>query len=85
MTYAIKTATRIQAWELGAGSDMEEEMLRRKKIIKHPDGTFELFSLEAAEGKGQIAKPGDFFKVDKILSDLQKGNTYFAGCVLYGF
>ena len=27
----------------------------------------------------------DFFKVDKMLSDLQKGNTYFAGCVLYGF
>ena len=27
----------------------------------------------------------DFFKVDRMLSDLQKGNTYFAGCVLYGF
>ena len=64
MTYAIKTATRIQAWELGAGSDMEEEMLRRKKIIKHPDGAYELFSLEATEGKGQIARLGDFFKVD---------------------
>ena len=64
MVYAIKTATRIQAWELGAGSNMEEEMLRKKKIIKHPDGTFELFSLEATEGKGQIARPGDFFKVD---------------------
>ncbi len=27
----------------------------------------------------------DFFKVDRMLSDLQKENTFFAGCVLYGF
>lgn len=27
----------------------------------------------------------DFFKVDKMLSDLQNGDTYFAGCVLFGF
>ena len=27
----------------------------------------------------------DFFKVDSMLSDLQKGNAYFAGCVLLGF
>ena len=27
----------------------------------------------------------DFSKVDKMLSDLQKGDTYFAGCVLFGF
>ena len=27
----------------------------------------------------------DFFKVDKMLSDLQKGDTCFAGCVLVGF
>ena len=27
----------------------------------------------------------DFFKVDKMLSDLQKGDTYFAGCILLGF
>ena len=27
----------------------------------------------------------DFFKVDNMLNDLQKSNTYFAGCVLLGF
>ena len=27
----------------------------------------------------------EFFEVDKMLSDLQKGDTYFAGCVLFGF
>ena len=32
-----------------------------------------------------VQEDADFFKVDKMLSDLQKGNTYFAGCVLFGF
>lgn len=27
----------------------------------------------------------DFFEADKMLSDLQNGNTYFAGCILFGF
>lgn len=27
----------------------------------------------------------DYFKVDKMLSDLQKEETYFVGCVLFGF
>ncbi len=27
----------------------------------------------------------EFFKVDQMLRDLQKGDTYFAGCVLLGF
>ena len=65
MTFAIKTATRVQAWELGAGSDMEKEMLRNGKIIAHADGTYEIFSKEATGDKGQIARGGDYFKVDE--------------------
>ena len=53
MTFAIKTATRVQAWELGTGSDMEKEMLRNGKIIAHSDGTFEVFTKEATGEKGQ--------------------------------
>ena len=64
MPYAIKTVTKMRAWELGTGSGMEKEMILCGKIIAHPDGTYELFSLEATEGKGQIARAGDFFKVD---------------------
>ena len=62
---AVKTVTQVQAWELGAGSRMEKEMIRRGKMIAHPGGTFELFTLEAAE-KGQLAGTGDFFKVDEL-------------------
>ena len=64
MAFAVKTAVRVRAWELGAGSGMEKEMIRCEKIVAHPDGTFELFSQETTEGKGQTAMPGDYFKVD---------------------
>ena len=64
MTFAIKTVTRVQAWELGAGSDKEKEMIHCGKIVAHPNGVFELYTQEATEGKGQMAKAGDFFKID---------------------
>lgn len=65
MAFAVKTATRVRAWELGAGSDMEKEMIRVGKIIAHPDGVYEVFSQESTEGKGQMAHAGDYFKVDE--------------------
>lgn len=65
MTFAIKTTTQVQAWELGAGSEKEKEMSRDGKIIAHSDGTFEVFTKEATGTKGQIAKAGDYFKVDE--------------------
>ena len=65
MACAVKTVTRVQAWELGAGSGMEAEMIRRGKIVAHPDGAYEIFTLETKDGKGQMAKAGDYFKVDE--------------------
>lgn len=62
MAFAVKTNTEVRAWELGKGSDMEKEMLRCGKIVARPDGTYELFSQEATQGKGQVAKAGDFFR-----------------------
>lgn len=65
MAYAVKINTKRQAWELGAGSAMEQEMIERGKIRPNPDDTYEIFSKEASKDKGEIAKKGDFFKVDK--------------------
>ena len=64
MPYAIKKNTRCQAWELGSGSEMERSMISQGRMCVRPDGTYEIFSLEAHGGKGQIAEKGDFFKVD---------------------
>lgn len=64
MAYAVKTKTKCRAWELGAGSEKEREMIRRGRIAAHPGGIYEIFSQEAKEGSGQKAKAGDFFKED---------------------
>ncbi len=64
MAYAVKESSRIQAWELGAGSVTEQEMIRCGKIVPCPGGIYEIFSREATGKKGQIAAAGDFFKVD---------------------
>ena len=77
MAYAIKESNRLQAWELGAGSAMEQEMIRRGKIVAHPDGTYEIFSQEATGNCGQIAKAGDFFKVDETGFPYPNEREYF--------
>ena len=64
MAYAVKESSRIQAWELGAGSVMEQEMIRCRKIVPRPGGIYEIFSREVTGKTGQIASAGDFFKVD---------------------
>ena len=64
MGYAVKENRKVRAWQLGAGSEMERDMIRRGKIAFRPDGTYEVFSQEAREGTGQVVKAGDYFKVD---------------------
>ena len=65
MKWAKKREDRqIRAWELGAGSPMEQQMLREGRIVLREDGSYELFSQEAVNGSGELAKKGDYFKVD---------------------
>ena len=64
--YAIKENTKRQSWEFGMGSDMEKQLILSGKLIAHPDGSYEVFTKEATEGKGQMAHIGDFFKVDEF-------------------
>lgn len=67
MKYAVKSKKKIvKAYPLGAGHPMEAALIAEGAIRLRPDGTYELFSQEAANGCGQIARPGDYFKVDTI-------------------
>lgn len=43
---------------------MEDEMVREGKIRRRDDGRYEIFSQEATGGAGEIAEPGDYFKID---------------------
>lgn len=64
MRYAVKRqGKRVRAWELGAGSATEDQMIREGKIVPTEEG-YELFSQEAVNGQGQKARSGDYFKVD---------------------
>ena len=62
--YVQKKAALIQAWRLGDGTEKEQELISKKVIVLREDGCYELFSREATGKTGEIAKIGDYFKVD---------------------
>lgn len=64
MRWARKKNTRVQAWQLGMNTQMEQKMVKEGKIRLREDGRYELFSQEATGEVGQIACAGDYFKVD---------------------
>lgn len=67
MKYAVKSKKKIvKAYPLGAGHPMEAALIEEGAIRRLPDGSYELFSQEAVNGHGQIAFPGDYFKVDTV-------------------
>jgi len=67
MRYAVKCNNlSVLAYELGAGSSMEQQLLQKGVIRRHPDGTFELFSREAVNGAGETARIGDYFKCEVV-------------------
>ena len=55
---------KVSAFQLGAGSEKETEMIAAGKIKIRNDGTYELFSQEAVNGTGQVALPDDYAKID---------------------
>ena len=56
----------IYAYRLGSDSEMERMMVQEGKIRKTADGSYELFSSEAHNDRGEQAKSGDYFKVDGL-------------------
>lgn len=59
-----KEGKTVHAYCLGAGSPMEQKMLEEGKIRVRDDGVYELFSQEAKGETGELAYPGDYFKID---------------------
>lgn len=65
MRMAMKKAQKIiKAYELGKETVMEKKLIEEEKIVKKTDEVYEIFSQEAINGQGEIAKKGDFFKLD---------------------
>ena len=68
---------QVRAWQLGAGSEMEQAMLAQGLMIRHKDGSYELFSQEAVDGRGEQAQAGDYFKVDNSGRPYPNERTWF--------
>lgn len=67
MKYAVKSKKKIvTAYPLGQGHPMETALIEEGAIRLLPDGSYELFSQEAVNGHGQLARTGDYFKVDTV-------------------
>ena len=67
MRYAVKNkGNLVRAYELGAGSEMEKLLIEEGSICMQADGSYRLRSREAVNGEGQLARRGDFFKVDTV-------------------
>lgn len=71
-----KQAT-VKAWQLGQNSPMEQKMIREGKIRSLSSGCYEIFSQEALGKTGQLAKAGDYFKVDNAGFPYPNEKAYF--------
>ena len=54
----------IEAYELGAGTTKEKELISQGKIVYRGNGIYEVFSQESKNGEGQFAIKGDYIKID---------------------
>ena len=64
MRLVIKKQGKIvKAYRLNDESVMIKELISKKLIQKLSDDEYEIFSLEAKNGKGEIAKKGDYIKL----------------------
>lgn len=54
----------VTAYQLGVDSPKIRALLAEGKIKNNGKGSYEIFSQEAANGKGEAAQSGDYIKVD---------------------
>lgn len=70
-----KSNVRVTAFELGLETKLEKELIDSGMIVKH-QGYYEIYSKETKED-GEIAKDGDFVKVDKSKKPYPNGRDRF--------
>ena len=59
-----KEGKRVKAYRLGDESPVLDDLERRGLLLRRNDGAWEIFSREAVNGSGQLAKTGDYLKLD---------------------
>ncbi len=59
-----KEGKHVRAWRLGSDSPVLSGLLEAGLIRKRAGGVYEVFSREAVNGSGQLAREGDYIKLD---------------------
>lgn len=78
MKKAIKKSGKtVKAYRLGDKNPVTEKLAAEGKIVKIDENTFELFSQEAVNGHGQIAKKGDWYKIDSTGAPYPNSKEFF--------
>ena len=64
--HAVMKASQntLKAWQLGRNTPMEKQLIEEGRIVRLSDDSYEVFSLEAIGEHGELAKAGDYFKLD---------------------
>ena len=85
MRLAKKRQILFQAFCLGQNSRMELEYISSGKVRPVGNGTYEVFSVEAKDGKGEIAHSGDYVKLDSNGNPYPNSSTFFErNCIQVG-
>ena len=66
MKYARKKGRTVKACPLGMHTEMEKALVEEGAIKCLPDGRYAIFSQEAVHGGGEVARRGDYIKVDVV-------------------
>ena len=78
MRYAIKReGLQIRACRLGDDTGLERMLMERGQVVLRPDGRYEVFSQEARDGRGQLAQPGDYVKLDDMDMPYPNDKAFF--------
>ncbi len=59
-----KEGNRVKACRLGSDSPILKRLVDEGLLRKHPDGSYELFTRETANGTGELMQEGDYVKLD---------------------
>ena len=82
MLKVIKNSGKsVFAYRLGDDHPVLRKLIREEKIVPLNDGTFEVFSQEAVNGgsgHGQLAKVGDYVKLDSAGHPYPNDAAFFA-------
>ncbi len=72
-----KAGRPVIAYELGTDSPQITELIAQGKVRRLDGDTYEVFSLEAVNGGGEIARAGDFIKLDTSGAPYPVGRDFF--------